>query len=99
MVPYLKGFHLTIEMWRGGRDADGWKSKAEDDGLVDSNASWATVEDWLLSAANHLLAAATIVYAPVDGLTTPAPRFKEDIASLIKLSDSELPPLRVVRPS
>ncbi len=23
MVPYLKGFHLTIEMWRGGRDAEG----------------------------------------------------------------------------
>jgi hypothetical protein len=22
MVPYLKGFHLTIEMWRGGRDTD-----------------------------------------------------------------------------
>ena len=20
MIPYLKGFHLTIEMWRGGRD-------------------------------------------------------------------------------
>ncbi len=23
MVPYLKGFHLMIEMWWGGRDADG----------------------------------------------------------------------------
>ena len=23
MVPYLKGFHLTIKMWRGGRDAEG----------------------------------------------------------------------------
>ena len=25
MIPYLKGFHLTIEMWRGGRDLEGWK--------------------------------------------------------------------------
>ncbi|KAL7451691.1 hypothetical protein ACHAXS_000255, partial [Conticribra weissflogii] len=25
MVPYLKGFHLTVEMWRGGRDEEGWK--------------------------------------------------------------------------
>ena len=25
MVPYLKCFHLTIEMWRGGRDIEGWK--------------------------------------------------------------------------
>ncbi len=32
MTPYLKvkGFHLTIEMWRGSRDAEaeGWKLKA-----------------------------------------------------------------------
>ena len=27
MVPYLKGFHLSLEMWRGGRDAEGWKLK------------------------------------------------------------------------
>ncbi len=25
MVPYRKGFHLTIKMLRGGRDAEGWK--------------------------------------------------------------------------
>jgi hypothetical protein len=23
MIPYVKGFHLTAEMWRGNRDADG----------------------------------------------------------------------------
>jgi hypothetical protein len=40
-----------------------------------------------------------MVHAPPDGLTTPAPRFAEDIKALLKLSDFELPPLRVVRPS
>jgi hypothetical protein len=25
MVPYLKGFHLTLDGWRKGRDAEGWK--------------------------------------------------------------------------
>jgi hypothetical protein len=25
MIPYVKGFHLTAEMWRGNRDEDGWK--------------------------------------------------------------------------
>ena len=25
MIPYLKGFHLSLEMWRGGRDEEGWK--------------------------------------------------------------------------
>ena len=23
--PYLKGFHLLLESWRGGRDVEGWK--------------------------------------------------------------------------
>ena len=23
MIPYLKGFHLTIEMWRGGHNPEG----------------------------------------------------------------------------
>jgi hypothetical protein len=25
MIPYLMGFHLSIKMWRGGRDSEGWK--------------------------------------------------------------------------
>ena len=34
LVPYLKGFHLTIGMWWGGRDVDGWKLKTSDDASV-----------------------------------------------------------------
>ncbi len=37
MIPYLKRFHLTIEMWRGGRNAEGWKVRAENS--VGSNTS------------------------------------------------------------
>ena len=25
LVPYMKGLHLTLDGWRPGRDADGWK--------------------------------------------------------------------------
>ncbi len=25
MKPYLKGFHLSMETWRGGWDVEGWK--------------------------------------------------------------------------
>ena len=99
MVPYLKGFHLTIEMWRGGRDADGWKLQVDDVCSVDSKKSIATVEEARVAAATQLSTVANIEYAPGDGLTTPAPRLKEDIAALIKLSNFELPPLRVARPS
>ena len=27
LVLYLKGFHLMMKMWQGGRDVDGWKLK------------------------------------------------------------------------
>jgi hypothetical protein len=29
MKPYLKGFHLSLESWRGNRDAEGWKLPAK----------------------------------------------------------------------
>jgi hypothetical protein len=44
MVPYLKGFHLTIEMWQGGRDADGWKLRSGDDSLVNSSVSLSSLD-------------------------------------------------------
>ena len=30
LVPYLKGFHLTLETWRPDRDQDGWKLPANE---------------------------------------------------------------------
>ena len=119
MIPYLKGFHLTIEMWRGGRDADGWKSREDDDcekwrgGIdgdgwksredddcsVDSSDSVTTLADSKLAASPPPLASGDRRYAPVDGLTTPAPRLEADIDALTKLSRYDVPPLRVVRPT
>jgi len=54
------------------------------------------------AAANHRLAVKLgdeHVYAPEDGFTTPVPRFKDDINALLRLSNFDLPPLRVVHPS
>jgi hypothetical protein len=39
------------------------------------------------------------VYSPVNGFTTPVPRFKNVKATLMQLTDFMLPPLRVVRPT
>jgi hypothetical protein len=93
MVPYLKGFHLTIEMWRGGRDSDGWKAEEAEDCSTDSLSSMVTAadDDQLTTAVNE--------YAPKDGFTTPAPRFIDNIKALLRLTKFELPPLRVIRPS
>jgi hypothetical protein len=30
MVPYLIGIHMTIDSWRGNRDADGWRLSTQD---------------------------------------------------------------------
>jgi hypothetical protein len=39
MIPYVKGFHLTAEMWRGNRDEDGWtlplSKRTEEKGALD----------------------------------------------------------------
>jgi hypothetical protein len=58
MIPYLKGFHLTIEMWRGGRDSDGWK-------LKDANDDWLDNEERINTPG--------IDHAPRDGFTRAAP--------------------------
>ncbi len=93
MVPYLKGFHLTVEMWRGGRDPDGWKSEKAEGCSTDLLSSMVSAadDDELTSAGNE--------HAPKDGFTTPAPRFIDDIKALHWLSKFELPLLRVIRPS
>lgn len=29
LIPNIKGFHLTVEMWKGNRDEEGWKLPIE----------------------------------------------------------------------
>ncbi len=41
MIPYLKGFHLMIKIWRGGHDSEGWKLR---DGNVNSVSTAQTVD-------------------------------------------------------
>ncbi len=116
MVPYLKGFHLTIKMWRGRHDAEGLK--VLDNSSIGSNLSLSSlnitragghrmdlslvVEDEDLARATHHLGMKTgggDAYTPDNGLTIPLPRFKDDLAALIRLTDFTILPLRMVRPS
>jgi hypothetical protein len=103
LIPYMKGFHLTAEMWRGNRDAEGWKlppklaatqTEATTAGLVlDQDEDEAAVRHFI----RHQLGVET-PYAPATGTTTPAPRFIDDLKALTMLTSSNLPPLCVVRP-
>ena len=101
MIPYLKGFHLTIEMWRGNRDKDGWK-------LPTTKLAQSTTTDRFLGPIDDEEAemaflmrkkVTTTLRAPDTGVTQPAPRLKHDLLALKTLTKSSLPPLRIVRPS
>ena len=98
MVPYLKGFHLSVEMWRGGRDPEGYRLKppgeeGEDCSSVGSLDSMASLEE--AARVDHHTpdrAAAQVRHAPENGLTTAVPRFRTDLEALEALSTSHLPP-------
>ena len=101
MVPYLKGFHLTIEMWRGNRDAEGWKLSPKQlsaSALPDSLLGPSSEEDAELA---YLLRQRNIddLRAPPSGSTPIAPRLLHDLQALQRLTTSPLPPLRIVRPT
>ncbi len=51
MIPYLKGFHLIIKMWRGGRDSEGWKLREGDDISVSSSQSMSSWD--VIRAGEH----------------------------------------------
>jgi hypothetical protein len=95
MIPYVKGFHLTAEMWRGNRDEDGWKlpTTGDETRLIDE-------EDEDDATLSHMTrrAAANVLHAPPSGFTTPAPRLIHDLEALSKLTEADSPPLRLVRP-
>ena len=50
MIPYLKRFHLTIKMWRGGRDSEGWRTREDSSvGSIEVDQ----VEDEDVTGASH----------------------------------------------
>jgi hypothetical protein len=101
MVPYLKGFHLTIEMWRGNRDAEGWKlpSKALESAMI-RDIDLGPMDDDAAELAYLMRKKATMVArAPESGTTKIAPRLLSDLRALQALTSTPLPPLRVVRPT
>jgi hypothetical protein len=53
MIPYLKDFHLTIEMWRGGQDVEGWKLLPGDDLLIDLRGSLSSID--VTQAGGHVM--------------------------------------------
>jgi hypothetical protein len=101
MIPYIKGFHLTAEMWRVNRDDEGWKLPLTErlalDGFPRDTVDEGDDDEATLG---HMTRKSTpsVLHAPPSGNTPPAPRLRADLEALLELSKSELPPLRLARP-
>jgi hypothetical protein len=82
MAPYMIGFHMTIDSWRRGRDAAGWRSNDE--------VYWLAAEDggeWGGAPSD----------GKMPETVKAVPRFRHDVEALKALSESDAPPLWRVR--
>ena len=93
MVPYLKGIHLSLETWRGGRDEEGWKNKAPDLSGEESEG----IEDEEVTLFHEKEVDSPPPDAPLSGTTQAVPRLREDLEALLFLSSADKPRYRIVR--
>ena len=92
MKPYLKGFHLSLEMWRGGRDLEGWKLKSI------PRSELQPMEECEGEADDGPESKGFIKErGPASGYTPVVPRFPTDLEALLILTSSTSPAKRVVR--
>ena len=101
MIPFLKGFHLSAEMWRGGRNADGYRLRGEEDDASAGSGGSLVTEGEDAGIRHHLSRTVEVPlrHAPPNGRTRAVPRLRSDLQALLRLTNFDLPPLRVVRPS
>ncbi len=88
MKPYLKGFHLCLEMWRGGRDTEGWKVREpREEEKGDQLTRLTPLEEKGLVPER----------GPSSGWTPAVPRLKMDLEALLVLTSAATPTKRVVQ--
>ena len=85
-VPYLKGFHLTLESWRPNRDVEGWRLPNND--WIRLQAFW---------DEKGIEVETDLSYHDAPELVKIVPRLKTDLILLEILFSDPNPPLRVVR--
>jgi hypothetical protein len=101
MKPYLKGFHLTLETWRGGHNSKGWRLPKQRD-QRESSLTEASSSDNFHDLNFDLLTRSLIDGdshhdAPSLGFTQAAPQFKQDLEAILHLAEGALPWMSCVR--
>jgi hypothetical protein len=93
MKPYLKGFHLYLETWQGGRDKEGWKVPAKTmlAGVIKKNYPAAMNNVKLLLLTQTTAGWDVFAPGPLAGFTLSAPQFREDLKVMLSLAEGEQP--------
>jgi hypothetical protein len=104
LKPYLKGFHLSLETWRGDRDHEGWRVKDGNQCTTNPDVPCAGVEGGMEDIKNLLLTQddwedGQVQDGSESGLTTADPRFWEDLEAILQLCEEDQPLVRRVRSS
>jgi hypothetical protein len=97
MKPYLKGFHLSLEMWRGGQNEEGWKIKERCEGAEERRMVAQLDGDSLFGLSLRDEKGFVSERGPPSGMTPVVPRLMTDLEALILLTDSPTPAKRVYR--
>ena len=94
MMPYLKGFYLTLNLWRGQRNQEGWKNDQDD---------WQDIAGWMFDDQNRWKEARDgnlgKVWEDVDApeFTTVSSRFAHDVRAFDTLFQGEEPVKLLIR--
>jgi hypothetical protein len=98
--PYLKGFYLSLETWRGGKNPKGWKERERQISLQELNDQadpLTSNEVKLQQLIGKSPGAAPNQQGPSSGFTQAVPRFWQDLKALLFLTQSKKPILRRMR--
>ena len=101
MKPYLKGCHLSLETWRGGRDSEGWKLPKQRESVTkeeDAEATTSSLDDLKVDLITRSLTGRDGPNdGPASGVTQAAPRFQQDLDTILHLAEGDTPRMRCVQ--
>ena len=106
IVPYLKGIHLTLDSWRTGRDAEGWKvnkkrKRSADDGVQveeeEYGAEWISEHFLFRKDGVEQIVPPTEARDKAPGKVSAVPRLMDDLRVLLDFFEPEAPLWRFVR--
>jgi hypothetical protein len=94
MTPYLKGFHLSEDVWRPGRNSEGWQevppdANDADDEFDSDDKPWLGEDSEVQESHQEDQAPATV---------TPVPNLRDDVEVLIQFFAPASPLQLIVRP-